>query len=352
MLASVRQRGKALQDIFRISLQNLWEPVGEHFKLTDVLEFGRPCIRLRLGFIGQVLENGGSEMVRGGRGLPLLLNLDRVHQKTKRSIAGLKATSLRGVSTSGRYPWQTQRTHRWISSVSLGRPMRCELVQLRLLHCRQPRLDNVDGCVVILRWEALDHRPHQTRPRARLEWIARSTLCSPIDTKLRGAPTSTHPIVSAGSASPFSNMLWSLCLHSFASAIATSHTLFVYAATKPLWHQRRFIKQHRQISVVDSARPLERCKVKSDLRLQTLHFSLNGEIEVVGFKHALLRDVLDAVDASNAYVHFSDCLVDAVNMEELLHNSATACFVERLARTREHQLASWQRACRRCRRAT
>ena len=40
--------------------------------------------------------------------------------------------------------------------------------------------------------------------------------------------------------------------------------------------------------------------------------ALSGEIEVVGFNHALLRDVIDAVDASNAYVHVSDCLVDAV----------------------------------------
>ena len=33
---------------------------------------------------------------------------------------------------------------------------------------------------------------------------------------------------------------------------------------------------------------------------------------VVGFGRALLRDALDAVDASNAYAHYSDCLVDAV----------------------------------------
>ena len=49
-------------------------------------------------------------MIREGRGLLLLLNLDQ----TKRSIAGLKATSLRAVSTSSRIPWQTGRTYSWI----------------------------------------------------------------------------------------------------------------------------------------------------------------------------------------------------------------------------------------------
>ena len=51
---------KALHIIFHISLQRLWDPVGEHFKPTDVLEFGRLCIRLRLGFIDQQLEGGGA----------------------------------------------------------------------------------------------------------------------------------------------------------------------------------------------------------------------------------------------------------------------------------------------------
>ena len=60
---------------------------GGHVKLTDVLELGRLCIRLRLGFVDQLFEGGGSAMVRGGRGLFLLLNLDHVHKKTKQSIA-------------------------------------------------------------------------------------------------------------------------------------------------------------------------------------------------------------------------------------------------------------------------
>ena len=55
--------------------------MGEHFKLTDVLESRRLCIRLRLGCIDQLVESRGSEMVRG-RGLLLLVNLDpRVQQK-------------------------------------------------------------------------------------------------------------------------------------------------------------------------------------------------------------------------------------------------------------------------------
>ena len=39
---------KARYHILRISLQSLWDPVGEHFKLTDVLDSGSLCIRLRL----------------------------------------------------------------------------------------------------------------------------------------------------------------------------------------------------------------------------------------------------------------------------------------------------------------
>ena len=50
---------KALHHILRISLRSLWDPIDD-FKLTDVLEFGRLRIRLRLGFIDQVLEGGGS----------------------------------------------------------------------------------------------------------------------------------------------------------------------------------------------------------------------------------------------------------------------------------------------------
>ena len=60
----------------------------------------------------------------------------------------------------------------------------------------------------------------------------------------------------------------------------------VHAGTKALGHQRRFTKQLRQISVVHGALPLERCKVKTDSMLPTLHCSLDGEIEVAGFIHA------------------------------------------------------------------
>ena len=68
---------EALHFILRISLQSLWDPVGEDVKLTDVLESERLCVRLRLSFIDQVLGSGGSVLVRGGRGLPLL-HLDLV----------------------------------------------------------------------------------------------------------------------------------------------------------------------------------------------------------------------------------------------------------------------------------
>ena len=42
-------RWKAPHHIVRISLQSFWDPVDEHFKLTDVLESGRLSIRLRRG---------------------------------------------------------------------------------------------------------------------------------------------------------------------------------------------------------------------------------------------------------------------------------------------------------------
>ena len=127
-------------------------------------------------------------------------------------------------------------------------------------------------------------------------------------------------------------MLWSLCLHSCASMMATSHTLFVHAGRQSPWHQRRITKQLRQVSVVDGARPPHRVKVKIDHMLPTLHISLDGEVCVVGFNHALLGDVLDAVDASAAYVFTSQIawlMLSCVNMEDLLHNSAIPSFVER-----------------------
>ena len=71
----------ALHHTLRIKLQSLWNLAGENCKLTDVLESGRLCIRLRLGFTDQQLEGGGSIMVRGGRGLSLLLNLGQVNKK-------------------------------------------------------------------------------------------------------------------------------------------------------------------------------------------------------------------------------------------------------------------------------
>ena len=56
---------------------------------------------------------------------------------------------------------------------------------------------------------------------------------------------------------------------------------------------------------------------------------------MVGFNHALLPDVLDAVDASNEYVHFSDCLVDAVLRQ---HGGALAQFGNSVFRVAVHGL--------------
>ena len=89
------------------------ESNGRIFKLTDVLESG--SLRLRLGVIDQQLESGGSGMVRVMvAGCLFFLTLTTCTKKTKRSIAGLEATSLRTVSTSSGIPWQTRRTYSWI----------------------------------------------------------------------------------------------------------------------------------------------------------------------------------------------------------------------------------------------
>ena len=129
--ASVHQRGTAC--VLENSSPHLphqpAEPLGENFKLTDVFESGRLCIRLRLGFIDLVLEGVESVMVHGGRGL-----LDHV-KKTKRSIDGLKALSFRAVSTAflGRLNEHTLENRQFLLIRHCA-----ELVQLRLRHCRQP----------------------------------------------------------------------------------------------------------------------------------------------------------------------------------------------------------------------
>ena len=87
--ASVHQRGTSIiaRKLFTTSSSSACSASGtqwiEHFKLTDVLESGRLCIRLRPGFIDQVLEGGGFVMVRGRRAL-LLLNLDTTKIRAKR----------------------------------------------------------------------------------------------------------------------------------------------------------------------------------------------------------------------------------------------------------------------------
>ena len=142
---------------------------SEHFKLTDVLELGRLGIRLRLGFIDQQLESGGSVMVRGGRGLLLLVNIDRVHKKDEAVDWWLQSDVVES-RLHFRSHSLADQTHIHLDTFQFLLIRHCaELVQLRLHQCRQPRLDNVDGYVVILHGKTLDHRPHQTRPRARLD---------------------------------------------------------------------------------------------------------------------------------------------------------------------------------------
>ena len=114
-------------------------------------------------------------------------------------------------------------------------------------------------------------------------------------------------------------MRGSICMFVFVLANASPQTRFGAHACIPSlrrWERSpRATRPHQQTTSATlrcGRRPLQRCKVKIDSMVPTLHFSLNGETEVVDFNHGLLRDVLDAVDASNAYVHFSDCLVGAV----------------------------------------
>ena len=137
--------------------------------------------------------------------------LRREQKKTQRSVVGLKAPSFRAVSTSG-IPWQTKR----ICSCQVIFSFSATALNLY----NSGTWDGVDGywsscpgkhSIIVLIED--DPDPDSLR---RSETV-RSTLYSPsTDTKLCVAPTSTYLIVSAVSAPAFS-----LCLHSFASAMAT-----------------------------------------------------------------------------------------------------------------------------------
>ena len=76
-------------------------------------------------------------------------------------------------------------------------------------------------------------------------------------------------------------MLWNLRLHSLASAVATSHTLFVYAGTKPLGTNAASPNNFGHFEL------WKRCKVKFTTLLPTLHFSVDRV--VAGFNLARAR---------------------------------------------------------------
>ena len=119
---------------------------GEHFKLADVRESGRLYTRLRLGFTDQVLEGGGSVVVSWwSRAAPFFLT----------STASTKKRSGRLLASAVVQSRLHFRPHFVADSTNILRG------QLRLRHCRQPRLDGVDGYMAILRDDALEHRPRQ-----------------------------------------------------------------------------------------------------------------------------------------------------------------------------------------------
>ena len=124
---------------------------GNTSRWTDVLKCGRLCMRLRLGFIDQVFEGGGSVTVRASsQPRPCV---------QKRRSGRLLASRHRRPEPSpllaaflGRQNEQPQDNLHFLLVHHCA-----ELVQLRVRQCRQPRLHGVDGHVVT---EALDH-PHQ-----------------------------------------------------------------------------------------------------------------------------------------------------------------------------------------------
>ena len=207
-----------------------------------------------------------------------------------------------------------------------------ELVQLRL---RQPRLDGVDGYMVILRLVALDHRLHQKRPRARLDETLADRQIEFVPStgpKLRGVPASNYLIVSVGSA-PSLLQHASVCIPS----------LRRWPLRKSPWPPT---SPHQTTSAdlqLNGTLPLQRCKVKIEPLLPTVHISYDNEIEVASFSHELLRDAFAAGHAYNAYVHFSGCrlMLSCVDVEELLHTSAIASFVCRVHGISEDFLEIW-----------
>ena len=92
----------------------------------------------------------------------------RAQKKTKRSIAGLRATSLRAVSTSCRILWQTSRTYSWIIFSFSWSATALNLYNSHFTRVAS-RAWTVSTVTWSSLWEALDHRLHQTRPGARLD---------------------------------------------------------------------------------------------------------------------------------------------------------------------------------------
>ena len=226
--------------------------------------------------------------------------------------------------------------------------------------------------MVIVRGEAHDHRHHQTRPRARLD---ETLVDHQIDTAaaIDGQQVARRPNQHIRNCvSGVSGVRASLLKHALEPLPAflrfgghLAHHVWVCGdKTKPLGTKAASPNNFSKSPLWTAHATFERCKLKPDLLLPTLHVSLDGETDVISFNLALLRDVLDAVDASNAYVHFSECLVDAVLRQQggalaPLGNSvfrvAVHCLNEDFLETWHEQgsaiLASWQQACRRCRRA-
>ena len=202
-------------------------------------------------------------------------------------MASSRRRSEPSTHTSSRIPRQTKRTPPWII-LSFS----CSATALNLY--------NSDFAVVASRaWTVSTVTGHpawgaQITTRARHD---ETLVDRQIDAKLAIGrhqvarhPASTSLIVSAVRAS--------LLKHAFGPLLALlrfgdgllAHLVCVCGA-KVLGHQRS--NNFGKSPLWTAHRPVEHCEVQIDPLLPTLHFSVDGEIEVVSINHALLRHVLD-----------------------------------------------------------
>ena len=118
--------------------------------------------------------------------------------------------------------------------------------------------------------------------------------------------------------------------------MANSHSLFVYAGTKPLGTNAASPKNVGNPPLWTALARLSVAKCKIDFLVANFCISLlTVKSRWSASTARFCADVLDADDASNAYVHFSDCLVDAVLRQ---HGGVLAQFGNSVFRVAVHGL--------------